>query len=163
MVDLPYLEQFGSLSSSCGSSSGWRREENNSFVLNYDTYFIAEGTDGQVVVDYHNQLELHCSLDDIAKDAAEVVDIKEQANLTMKAFLEEQTKSFFHLLRFPEVYFSDELKESETVSVKQMQITYEIRAINRIMASTAWEEMSDEQKALAKAQHQVRFIEKRSN
>ncbi|HWV71085.1 MAG TPA: hypothetical protein VN040_05200 [Pseudosphingobacterium sp.] len=150
-INLPCLNRDEKLSTNLYAASKWLRDEKNTFILIYDTFFEAKGIGDQSLITYHHQLELCCTFDIIENDAIEIVQLKRQANIAMKSFLENNMKSFFYLLDFSGQRFSNEFSIAS-------EVKNEVKSINRIMSTSPFEEMSEEQKKLARMSHPFSII-----
>lgn len=150
-IDLADLDKGAKLSQQCYTSSKWRRREGTIFVLMYDTFYNVKGYKDHVVIHYHGQLELHCIFDILEDDALAIVKIKEHANIAMRTFLEQHTKPYSHLPSFPNMGFNEGM---------QNLVNSELASIHHIIDSPTFEEMSEEQREIAKMSHAFRIESK---
>jgi len=162
-IDLQYFNMFQKLSKTYYHSSKWRREEDNSFILLHDTFFKAKSLAENVVIDYHGQLELHCIFENVLQDAIEVLEIKDWAYSATKKFILENTKSFFYFLEFPEISPLVEEYGIKSTKYYELFVKNEIESIKQIMDSVSFEEMTMEEKEIAKMSHIVHIEERRSS
>lgn|GEM_PF-3445486 len=144
-LDLPYLSSNNNikLSEDLSTSSSWRRDEGNSFVLVFNTFYKVLVVGAGHIIDYHSQLELKCLFDMVEDDAAKIATMKQDVNVTLHEFLQEKMGSFYSLLNYPKQVILDGFSI-------QSEVNREATSIKRIMNSPKFEEMTAEQKEIAK-------------
>lgn len=150
-IDPNYFEKHDKFSTSNYSSTNWRpAQEINSYLFNYNTYFIAKELNKEnYFINYHNRLEICCIIEDIENDATELLELKQKSNIEMGYFLEKNTLNFFHLLDFKPMIYSNEVLENEKMSFREFTLNRDIKDIKRAMGILSLEEMTDEEKQIS--------------
>ncbi len=144
-VDLPYLtaNEDVKLSEELTTSSVWRRDEDSSFVLVFGTFYKVSGDGCGQLIDYYSQLKVNCRFHVVEEDALEIVNMKRETLVKLHEFMQEKMGSNYSLLSYPtKVISHDFLLESEAAR--------EVSSIKRIIESPKFEEMTAEQREIAK-------------
>ncbi len=158
--DLKSFDKLDKLKTKYHQSSKWRREENSTFILLYETFFITEKLTGEIIVDYQNQLNLHCIFENVLQDAVQVLQIKEWIYNLTKDFLQENTGDYFNLLNFPNACGLLEIDEGNTRRYHPLFVESEVRSINRIINSIPFEKMTEAERLIAKMSYTVNVKKK---
>jgi hypothetical protein len=144
-LDLSYfhLNNYLELKEDFGTQSSWRRDEKNSFVLAFKSYYNAKNNNGIKVINYVTELKVKCLFEVIEEDAEGIVNMKQQAKFGLFEFLEEKMGFFYSALKAPKHILLDSIQFEDNKE-------REINSIKRIMDTTPYENMTDEQKQIAK-------------
>lgn len=121
-IDLSYFNKHSEIYRSYSTDSKWIRGEANTCILVYKIFYAAEDQDSDDhFIQYERQLELQCIVEDIENDANEVIKIKAMMNISLGSFLEKHSLSFYHLLDFHPISFSDVNTHRERDRLKRLK------------------------------------------
>ena len=125
-INPTYFEKHHDISKLYFTESYWSNGEAGTSVLTYNISYTVKHPDGvDYFIRYERKLKLRCLIENIYQDTHDIIKIKEAMNSSIDSFLQQNALSFYDMLGFKPLTFSEPDRLSEKAGLQRLNSLFQ--------------------------------------